>query len=372
MLRRILLLPVALVVLATAAGARVVADPGAPAAPTFSFTGRGWGHGVGLAQYGALGYARSGRRHVWILAHYYPGTRLGQAPVRRVRVLLAEGKARARVSSLSDFVVEDGAGARRRLVAGPYAVVPGPALVGVDGIPVRMTGPLLFRPGAARLEFDGRAYRGALEVAQQGKRLRVVNGVGLDAYLYGVITSEMPSHWPAEALKAQAVAARSYALVSRRGGDFDLYSDVRSQVYGGAAAETASARAAVDATAGEVLFHGRNVASTFFFASSGGRTADVTEIWPTSQPVPYLVPVDDPHDTLSPYHRWGPVEVDGAAIGKALKLGASVERLSVSRGPSGRVREVVLETATTVHAVPGNVFRRALDLRSTWFRVARR
>ena len=107
------------------------------------------------------------------------------------------------------------------------------------------------------------------------KKLRVVNVVALEAYLRGVVPREMPKHWPLEALKAQAVAARSYALVRLlKGKPFDLYSDWRSQVYGGIAAEAPRATEAVQATAGQVVLYQGKVATTFFFSSSGRPDGD--------------------------------------------------------------------------------------------------
>ena len=115
----------------------------------------------------------------------------------------------------------------------------------------------------------------------------------------------MPSNWPAEALKAQAVAARSYALANlTKGRAFDLYGDTRSQVYGGIAAESPAASAAVDATKGQVVLYDGKVADTLFFSTSGGRTVSALEA--TGDAVPYLVSVADPYDTLSPLPRLGP------------------------------------------------------------------
>ena len=113
----------------------------------------------------------------------------------------------------------------------------------------------------------------------------------------------MPSSWPAEALRAQAVVARSYALRSRRSGVFDVYADVRSQMYRGLAGEAATTTAAVRATRAKVVFAAGEVAQTFFFSTSGGRTAAVEEEW-GGEPLSYLRSVDDPHDDLSPYHTW--------------------------------------------------------------------
>ena len=188
-----------------------------------------------------------------------------------------------------------------------------------------LTGPLTFSPGGAPLALAGKAYRGQLRAILTGKTLEAVNVVGLESYLYGVVPSEMPYIWSPDALEAQAVAARSYALATRKQkGDFDVYGDVRSQVYGGIAAEHYETTAAVDKTRRQVVLYNGKVATTFFFSTSGGRTAAIQDAWPKSAPVPYLVSVADPYDTLSPWHNWGPVLVDGAKLRKALKLAGPV------------------------------------------------
>ena len=152
-----------------------------------------------------------------------------------------------------------------------------------------------------------------------GKAVRVVNTVGLEQYLWGVVPSEMPDTWPAEALKSQAIVARTYALthLQNGGGDFDVYPDTRSQVYGGISAESDPARDAVNGTAGQVVLYKGELAQTFFFSSSGGRTANVQDVW-SSKPTPYLVSVPDPYDTLSPYHDWGPLKFGALRLGKRL------------------------------------------------------
>ena len=174
--------------------------------------------------------------------------------------------------------------------------------------------------------------------------MSAINIVGVEQYLAGVVPREMPSDWPDEALKAQAVAARSYALANRATGKgFDLYADVRSQVYGGVAGETTRVTAAVEATAGEVaLFEGK-VITAFFHSTSGGRTADVSEVF--GDPVPYLVSVDDPWSSLSPYNRWGPMPLTEAVLRKGLGLRSPVLGLKLTRAPSGRVASVKVTTA---------------------------
>ena len=153
-----------------------------------------------------------------------------------------------------------------------------------------------------------RAYRGRIDVDVVDGKLRALNVLPLEQYLYGVVPAEMPSAWAPEALKSQAVAARSYALATRQvGAPFDVYSDTRSQMYLGIASETPATNAAVSATKRQVLFYKGTIATTFFSSTSGGKT-ESSQAW-TGTALPYLVSVPDPYDDISPYHDWGPVPV---------------------------------------------------------------
>jgi stage II sporulation protein D len=340
------------------------------APPVFVITGRGWGHGVGLSQYGALGFAREGSGYEEILAHYYQGTELTDAPVKRIRVLLAAGAKTLDVGSDAPFRVRDGLAGLHELPAGTQRFGPGLRLREVGHAkPTKLEGPLVFLPGAEPLRLKGRAYRGELRVTAEQARLRAINTLGLEAYLYGVVPSEMPDRWPAEALKAQAVAARSYALATKRTGEFDVYSDVRSQVYRGIPEEEDSTNEAIDATAGQVVSYAGQVAHTYFFSTSGGRTATVTEVWPSSKPIPYLVSVADPYDSLSPYHRWGPVVFTAKAARAKLKVPGPLRELRTVVTPSGRVGTLAAAGPTGETLVKGADVRTRLGLRSTWFRV---
>src|SRR4051794_9022483 len=227
-----------------AAHARVDAKATAGAA-TFVVTGHGWGHGVGMSQYGAYGYAQKGVGYEKIVLHYFPGTELGDAPVSRVRVLLTSGAATLPISSAADFRVKDGSGAVHTVPAGKYTLTSALKLK-VDGAATAkaLPGPLLFQPGSSALQLK-HLYRGSIQVDVVSGKIRAINFVGLEQYLYGVVPSEMPYTWHPEALKAQAVVARSYALATRRSGAFDLYPDTRSQVYLGLEHEKASSTAAV-------------------------------------------------------------------------------------------------------------------------------
>jgi len=373
MVRRAAVLGFALLALVGgSAGARVRAVP----APVTSlvFTGHGYGHGVGMSQYGALGYAQHGYTYAQILAHYFPGTTLGSAPGLTLRVLLAEKKTSLTVSSTAPFTVRDGTGATHPLAAGAYAFGTGfvlravPPFEGSAGS--AMPGPLTFSPGAAPLALAGKAYRGQLRaILTADKTLEAINVVGLESYLYGVVPSEMPYIWAPDALEAQAIAARSYALATRKQtGDFDVYGDVRSQTYGGIAAEHYETTAAVDKTRRQVVLYNGKVATTFFFSTSGGRTAAIQDAWPNSAPVPYLVSVSDPYDALSPWHNWGPVLVEGATLRKALKLAGPVADVTVTPGTGGRAASVaVTDTLGDSVTVAADTFRTLLGLRSTWF-----
>jgi stage II sporulation protein D len=342
----------------------------AQSSPAFFATGHGWGHGVGLAQYGAYGYALHGWGYDKIVAHYYPGTTFGEAPVKRVRVLLVAGSKRVVISSPSPFSVRDASGKSHKVPAGRQELGPGLKLkLAAASEAKALPGPLVLAAGADPLSVGGRAYRGTLRVSAAGS-VRVVNTVGLEPYLMGVVPSEMPDRWPDEALQAQAVVARTYALRHlHKGGDFDLYSDTRSQVYGGIAAESESASAAVSATVGVVVLYKDQLADTFFFSSSGGRTANVQDVWTGSAPIPYLVSVPDPYDTLSPYHDWGPLRFTPAVLGRRLGARGSLIDIKADTAASGRVRTLTVVGSKGERTISGSDARRALGMRSTWFRI---
>jgi stage II sporulation protein D len=361
---------IAALTLATAAsGGTTQAEPARVGVTTFVLTGGGWGHGVGLSQWGAYGQALAGRGHREILAWYYPHTNFGGAPVARVRVLLAAAAKTAVVSSPVAFRVRDAAGIEAELAPGTLKVGPG-LKVAIDGTPTPLTGPLRFLPGqGAPLSLGGIAYRGELHVTAVAKSVQVVNSVALEAYLRGVVAKEMPKDWPLEALKAQAVAARSYALARvLKGKPYDLYADWRSQVYGGVPAEAPRATQAVQATARQVLLYDGKMATTFFFSSSGGRTATGAEVFGVE--VPYLVSVADPWDERSPHHVWQPRMLTGAAIKKAYALAAVPIDVSIELTPSKRPGRVVLVPATGGAVETNGIEMRArLGLLSPNFRL---
>jgi stage II sporulation protein D len=366
---RALLIAAALLLLvpATAAAADVVID------------GRGWGHGVGLSQYGAFGFAsREGRDHRFILAHYYTGSDLGTAPATRMRVRLKRARA-PKISGATRAIsggrrvrLRDDRGYRFRALNSTRVAV----IDTVTGrtrarlrVPVTVTGGASTRlHGSSESGRSNGFYRGRMVLLREGSGVLAVNHVSLEHYLYGVVPAEMPASWPAEALRAQAVVARSYALTSRSsGGNWDVFADVRSQVYQGVLAEVAASTDAVRATRGRVVTVGGEVAQTFFFSTSGGRTASNEEGFGGS-PLSYLRSVEDPHDDLSPVHTWTARFSRSEAQRRLRDLVAGRLRgISVaSRSPSGRAATVLLRGSRGDATVSAASVRTALGLRSTW------
>lgn len=374
-----------LVLLATVlAGALVLAAPAQPSL-TFAVKGRGWGHGIGMSQYGAQGFAQHGRTYREILSHYYPGTTFDTRSSTMMKVLLSPGRSSLRIGSDAAFTPQ-GPGAN--LAAGTWraTATAGGKLKLVMGGSTRMfAGSKTFAPGGDFLELNGAPYRGKITLRVSGSRVWALNVLSIDNYVRGVIAREMPSSWEQPALRAQAVAARSYALAgggkcSFPGSGAVFCPDTRDQVYGGVSAETPPTNDAVAGTAGEVLVSNGAVASTFFFSTSGGKTASVSDEWGSNQSdFPYLKSVSDPFDSISPHHQWGPTDAEddcpnagrdcvwrGSAMRRALGLSA-LNDLNVSRNSSSRVSEV--------HVNPGPVdftgaqFRSTLGLRSTWFTI---
>jgi stage II sporulation protein D len=326
-----------------------------------------------MGQWGAQGYAEQGYTYDEILDAYYPGTALGQTETSSIRVLLTSGQKNLTISSKKAFTVTDGDGVEHTLPAGKTTFGTGLKLA-VDGGPATaLSGPLTFAPVGGSPLTLGRAYRGQILVDVSGKRLRAINALPLEQYLYGVVTAEMPSAWLPAALEAQAVAARSYALANRKtAGPFDVFADGRSQAYLGVAAESVAGRQAVDTTAGEVLLYGGNVADTLFSSSTGGWTQSAADAFgPPGRP--YLVSVKDPYDTISPYHNWGPVPVTAQTLASALGVTGHVVDATVKRNASKRVKTLKVSALSggTEHSssITGSTTASALALRSTWFSV---
>ena len=337
----------------------------------FTIRGAGFGHGVGMSQYGAYGFAKQGRTYDQILRHYYTGTELGTTdPGATVRVLI-QSTGTATVSGASR------AGTRTLRPDRTYKVRRHGATqvdllsaagkrIATFSAPLQIAGP----DGVVTLGGAG-SYRGVLEFRPDTfGGLNVINAVALEDYIAGVVARESPSSWPAEALKAQAVAARTYAITtSKAGAGFEHYADTRSQVYGGVAAETESTNAAVAATRGQVVTHGGEPVVTFFFSTSGGRTENVENTNVGAGPQPHLKSVADPYDDVSPKHRWTPIKLTRAQAGA--KLGGLVKGRFrgiqvLKRGKSPRIVAADVVGTGGRTRVDGATLRARLGLLDTW------
>ena len=346
----------------TAIAAALSLPAGAQAGTVFLLDGRGWGHGVGMSQWGAEGYARHGVDYRKILAHYYPQTTLGVIEPREVRVLLVRGQERVRLGSSAPFVVVDARGRKLHLPARSFVV---DRTFTLRHRHLRQ--PLRFEPGAQPLQLDFAAYRGALVVKAKPGGLMAVNQVPLDRYLRGVIPWEVPKGWQTATYEAQAVAARSYTLATLHPGeDFDLFPDQRSQMYGGVRAERPQTNIAIGATAGQVLTWRDSIIPAFYFSTSGGRTSSVHDAWPKFRQVPYLVSVPDPYDYLSPRHRWATTVLTAARIGKVLGL-RDVRDAVIVRNSSGRAQAVRVLSAAGWRRFGGRAICTRFRLGSTDF-----
>jgi stage II sporulation protein D len=246
--------------------------------------------------------------------------------------------------------------------------------VGADG---RALGPRHRIAGTGPLAVAGLRVHGALEIERVPDGLRVVNHVSLEDYLAGTLGREVYPGWESEALKAQAVVARSYALHerARRAREaWDVTADTRAQVYGGIDAETPAVLAAVEATRAEYLaWRGRPILAAFHSAS-GGRTASAEEVW--GRALPYLVSVEVPHEEDSPDTYWR-ASVSGTTLGRALDLVGirvgSIRELRVAeRSASGRARWLALRGSGGTAELTGRQLRGALGetvIRSTLFEI---
>lgn len=364
------------IALLTSLALLAAAGPAVAAQTTFTIRGAGFGHGIGLSQYGAYGYAAHGSNYRDIVLHYYKGTDLSNAGGRTIRVLLQSGKSTVWVTGASRAGDRKLDPAKRyRITRDGFSTV---TLRSASGKKIETYTAPLSISSASGVVLQGRAdngltsgrYRGSIEV-RPGlfSGLTAVNALPLDDYIQGVVPGEVPASWPMETLKSQAVVARSYSLVTDRGGAiFDQYADTRSQMYYGMSRETTGTNAAVRATSGQVVKYGGNVAVTYYFSTSGGQTENIENSFIGSNPVPYLKSVDDPYDTASPKHRW---RFNYTRRQLDSKLGGWVKGTLRSvkvtqRGVSPRIVRASVVGSRGTTSVTGPDIRRRLGLWDTW------
>ena len=370
-----------------------------------TFYGRGYGHGVGMSQYGARGRALAGETSAQILAAYFEGSKPATTnPSQTVRVLLLAGYAAVQSAPLSihgrggSWTIDGVAGAfpangslrawrTTAKVDGVATTTWRLRVLAADGKTSLYTGkatnPVIVRPATAatHLQLDAKpaasdTYRGSFKVVLKASSASVVDRVGLDNYLRGVVPVEMPASWPVEALRAQAVAARSYAVrrLHPGRGAFDVYDDTRSQVYRGFEAEKAKTNKVIDDAPGAILKSGKQVVNAFFHSSDGGATENNEYAFVgstgavTSSPVKYLRGIADrgangvAFDAAAPYYHWSTTSLTRAQLSAIFRKDArtnvgDVARLDLThRGVSGRLYQVTLYGSGGSKTVSADVF----------------
>jgi stage II sporulation protein D len=352
---------IATIVLAAMVGASCAA---ATADASWTVKGHGFGHGVGLSQYGAYGYAEHGVGYKKILSHYYTGTELSQES-GRVRVLLGES------GSVEFTGASKGCGkSLEKRSKYTFAVTGGGVeLLDSHGNKVAACGDEGAASSNLRISGYG-SYRGNLVAHEDGGQLLVINSLSSEDYVRGVVANESPSSWPADALRAQAVVARTYGLATSLSGTFDQYADTRSQVYGGKDSETKATNQAVDDTAKQIVTYKGDIAVTYYFSTSGGQTEDSEYGFAGGEAIPYLRSVDDPYDDLSPVHNWTETYSDDDMETKlrGLFAGKLKEINVVQTGASPRIVKARVIGSTDSTTVTGDLLRERLGLMSTWAR----
>jgi stage II sporulation protein D len=346
----------------------VLAAPSPAAAKRFVVTGHGNGHGVGMSQWGAYGYAKHGAGYRKIATHYYKYSKVARVRAgKQVRVLIGS-------SHSVEFSRSRRACGRDLKPGRTYRAVTGGSRVKLErgnGKRIARCGKKLVAKGSGgKIKIGGEGkFRGDLVAAASGRSLLVINQLSLDDYVAGVIANEMPSSWPLAALQAQALAARSYALSTGAGhGPFDVYDDTRSQVYGGLASETKRTNRAVRRSKRQVLEYRGDVITAYFSSSSGGRTENVEYGFPGASPQPYLKSVKDPYDGASPDHRWrlrysrNGIEAALSGLVKGRFKGIKVTK----RGVSPRIVSAKIRGSGGSTRVSGSDLRARLSGRSTW------
>ena len=359
-----------------------------PADATVTVRGHGYGHGHGMSQYGAEGAARQGLSYRQIVEFYYPGTDWGKARGRVTVLITADTTDDLLVDARQGLTVRDTAGGGRTVLpdngARRWKVAVGRD--GVNRVLYRTERWHRWRTLAGQGEFFAagqpitlvtptgeHAYRGRLRVGITSSGDRVtVNDLAMDSYLKGVVPLEIPASWSPDAVRAQAVAARTYAAYERehpQSAAYQLCDTGSCQVYGGYDAEYPASNTAVDETAKQVLLSGGEPAFTQFGSSSGG--------WTAAGSVSYLPAQKDPYDGWSgnPMHTWE-VTLDDGVLERTWPRVGDLRKIEVTKRDGngvwgGRVTSIVLSGTKGRVSVSGDTFRTLLGLRSTWvtFRI---
>lgn len=402
----VVLLPVCLLIALPVAAARAADPTPLPSDATIVVPGHGWGHGRGMGQYGAKGMAEAGKTYREIVAHFYSGVTLGARQTDEPIRVLVEQSSDVVVTSDAPFSVWRSTGSqiatstdaypfmrvkysgeqyryeKAASSSGPWSLITTSNAYGIFKRGTKML-QLVFAAGGVRY------YRGTIIARYSSSRgMMSINDLTVQEYLYGVVPRESPASWHAEALKSQAVAARTYSLYKKdysrsKGYAFDICATTSCQVYGGYAYKTcltctrqdleySSTNGAVDATGGQALLFNSKPILAEFSSSTGGYSA--------AGNVPYQKAVPDDGDEVSPHHEWratmtaAEVEKKWPVIGRL--VGARVTERNGYGEWGGRVSTLQLIGTESTISVSGGGWRSAFQwptrssgVRSTWFNL---
>ncbi|AFZ33884.1 SpoIID/LytB domain protein [Stanieria cyanosphaera PCC 7437] len=310
------------------------------------------------------------QKHHWWLSAVIWICLIFPSQALELRVAIKKNVADLKVGSSTSAIVKDGAGKPIGELNPMAALAAQPQGNGI-GLDRLNAGEIIIEPSQkdGLVWIGDRWYRGRTHLVRQGDTLTAINYVDLEDYLYSVVGAEAVATWPLEALKAQAVAARSYALYkssTERSSLYDLDTTIGTQVYKGLDTEYTTTHQAVNGTAGQVMTYNGKVILAAFHSSSGGHTENVEDVW--TSPLPYLRAVVD-YDQQSPVFQWDKVVSAQQMNNLIAGVGTIKTMVPEETTPHGRVvnMKVVGDRGTTV--VTGAELRKVLDLRSTLFRV---
>lgn len=306
-----------------------------------------------------------------VAAFFTPGSEAASGRTETIRVAVARGVEKIRVGGYG-VVATDGRGSRIA-VSFPAVVKREKSGISVGGAPARSL--RLHSPGV--LQINGKGYRGTIEVAPTTRGLLVIDEILLEEYLVGLINCEISSQWPIEAVKAQAVVARTFALYQkevRKNSLYHLESTVSDQVYEGCDIEDNRAARAVEETRGEVLTYDGRIIQAFFHSSCGGHTENSENVW--SMRYPYLRGVECTYCASSPSVLWEQT-ISRKKLEALLRSGGvpvfNLQRIRpVSRNTSGRIASLEIVSGAGVFSIPATKFRKIAGygvIRSTDFEV---
>ncbi len=292
------------------------------------------------------------------------------AAALELRVAIAENAKQLLVGSSTAAAIRDGAGRDLGEVAPLQGYSADCNAQGVNVSRWRSANLWVQPQGEGSVYIGDRWYRGRVKLTKTNSGLTAVNYVDLEDYLASVVGKEMYATWPPEALKAQAVAARTYALYKRQkpiSNLFDMGDTTTWQVYDGVAGESASTRAAVKSTAGQVVTYQGKPIEAVFHASSGGHTENSEDVW--SSPVPYLRGVQD-FDQTAPVYQWTTRLSAAQLKAKISGIGNIRAMKPLTITPHGRISTMQVVGDNGSRTLSGNELRKALKLKSSLFAIA--